>query len=81
VVDVVSTTEPIWSILEHQGRTMRWLADRIDYSISYVKQFKYGQIELTDEFKKRCARALDLPVEVLFLRAVSVQVNVQVGNQ
>jgi len=44
MTDLRTPDDRIWEILEHQGRTMKWLARRVGYSISYVKQIKYGQL-------------------------------------
>ena len=65
-MDAIATRDQIWAILGHQSRTMQWLADRIDYSVSYIKQIKYGRCEAPAEFRRRCSLALDLPLGVLF---------------
>lgn len=57
---------PIWTVMEHQGRTLAWLARRIGYSHSHVKNVRSGGAIATANFRERCAQALDLPENVLF---------------
>lgn len=59
--------EPIWTILEHQGRSLKWLANRTEYSYSYVNQVRTGHVPLSEAFKRKCVWAMDLPRDVLFL--------------
>lgn len=56
----------IWAIMEHQGRSLKWLAARTGYTYSYVRDVRSGRFPVTDEFKRKCSLALDLPVDVLF---------------
>jgi hypothetical protein len=57
---------PIWGILEYRDLSMGWLARRIGYSHSQVKNVRYSGATATPEFRKQCARVLDLPESVLF---------------
>lgn len=57
---------PLWSILDHQGRSLAWLARRTEYSEQSVRSIACGRRNATDEFRLRCAKALDLPEHVLF---------------
>ncbi len=59
--------QPIWQILEHQERTLRWLARRTGYCYSYIKGLRSGQYRLTKEFIEHATFAMDLPTSVLFL--------------
>lgn len=57
---------PIWGILEHQGRSLKWLARRIERSEDLVLFVKTGRRNATNEFRQRCSGALDLPESALF---------------
>lgn len=52
--------------MEHQGRSLKWLATRTGYTHSYVRSVKSGFFPVTEEFKRKCEFAMDLPIEVLF---------------
>ncbi len=58
--------DPIWRVLEHQGRSLKWLAERTGYAHQYVRKMKIGLAPISLEFRERCAAALDLPLDVLF---------------
>lgn len=60
---------PVWRIMEHQQRTLIWLARRTGYSHSHVKCVKSGQWPASAEFRRKCSWALDLPEDMLFLPA------------
>lgn len=60
------TGDPIWGIMEHQGRTLAWLARRTGYSHTHVKNVKGGHQNASAEFRRRCAAALDIPEKYLF---------------
>jgi hypothetical protein len=57
---------PLWTILDHQGRSIRWLARRAEVSEDLLLSVKSGRRRATDAFRMACARALDLPIGVLF---------------
>lgn len=59
--------DPIWAVLKHQGRSLKWLARRTGYSYPHVKGVANGQQNVSDEFRRRCAAAMDLPESVLFI--------------
>ena len=56
----------LWAVMEEQGRSLDWLARQIDYSLSHVRNVRYGQANAGPEFRERCARALQIPAGVLF---------------
>jgi hypothetical protein len=56
----------LWQILEHQGRTLRWLARRTGYSEDLLTAIRTGRRNATAEFRARCVDKLDLPEDVLF---------------
>jgi len=53
-------------VLEKQGRKTKWLAERTGYSYQYVVSVLNGTFPMREEFRQKCADALDLPVDVLF---------------
>ncbi len=65
----MQTGHPIWRILNHQGRTLSWLAERTGYSPAFVRGMKIGQWPISEAFRQKAAVALDLPIDVLFLSA------------
>jgi hypothetical protein len=72
----------IWSILAHQGRSLKWLAARTGYNYDYVRQVRAGLHPVTEEFKRKCSYALDLPVDLLFsLPACSANATHCVGHR
>lgn len=62
----------LWRVLEHQGRSLKWLAGRMrkpdgsSYTPDYVRLVKAGLKPASREFRKRASEALDIPEEVLF---------------
>lgn len=62
-------THPIWTVLEYQGRTLAWLAQRTEYSENLVISVKVGRRRATPDFRAKCAAALDLPEHLLFTSA------------
>ncbi|MBX6770853.1 MAG: helix-turn-helix transcriptional regulator [Chloroflexi bacterium] len=56
----------IAEILEHQGRTMTWLAKRTGYSRWHVNRVVNGAEPPSPRFRAECARALDIPEHLLF---------------
>ena len=60
---------PIWAVLNHQGRSLRWLARRTGYSEDLLLAIKAGRRNATAEFRARCADRLDLPEDLLFVAA------------
>lgn len=58
---------PLWRILDHQGRSLKWLASRMGYGYNYVRQVRAGVHPVTEEFRQRAAQVMDLPDEVLFI--------------
>lgn len=59
--------EPIWTILEYQDRTLKWLARRTGYEYGYIRKLRIGAAPITAEFRRKAAAAMDLPENVLFL--------------
>ena len=66
--------DPIWAVLEHQGRNLKWLARVTGYKYSYVRALACGVHPPSGEFRRRCAKALDMPESLLFLPATSTVV-------
>ena len=60
---------PLWSLLEHQERSLAWLGRRMGYSRQYVRMVRAGQEPLRPEFRSRAAAAMGLPEAVLFVTA------------
>lgn len=58
---------PIWRVIEHQGRTLRWLARRTGYSEDLLLSVKAGRRKASSDFRTKCALALDIPEALLFL--------------
>lgn len=58
---------PLWTVLDHQGRSIRWLSRRTKLSEDLFLSVKAGRRRATEDFRQRCADALDLPESVLFL--------------
>jgi hypothetical protein len=62
----------LWSVLEKDERSLRWLARKTGYSHQYLRLLKSGRRErASDEFAQRVADALGLPVEAIFERVVT----------
>jgi len=62
-----STTEArVEKALEKQGRTIAWLARKVDLSVSYVWRILKGERPEPDGFRDKVADALDIPAEFLF---------------
>jgi len=59
-------------ILAEQGRTQKWLARRAEYTEEYVSRVLNGHVPLTHELMLRFSEILELPVSVLFPRALDV---------
>lgn len=45
---------------------MDWLARKAGYSLSHCRNVRYGSAKASEQFKARCAEALEIPAEVLF---------------
>ena len=59
--------DPIWKIMEHEGRRQTWLARRISYSVEHVTRVKSGDLPASWVFRSRCAEVLGRPESELFL--------------
>ena len=59
--------DPVWDILEQQGRRQVWLAARAHISQSLVTRLKQGSRRASPVVRTRIAAALDLPESVLFV--------------
>lgn len=62
-----SQIDPIWEVMEEQGRSLVWLAKVTGYSESHVRNVKARVYRATPEFRAACARALQLREHHLFL--------------
>lgn len=69
VVATMNEAERLFAILADQGRSLTWLASRMNYTREYVSLIKSGKRPVTDEFVRRAASVLGLPANELFLRA------------
>jgi transcriptional regulator with XRE-family HTH domain len=63
---MMTERDPVWDILEQQGRRQVWLAARAHISNSLVTRMKQGTRRATPTVRRRIAAALDLPEAVLF---------------
>ena len=57
---------PLWGIMQHQGRSGRWLARVTGFSASYVSLIATGRRPAPDDFRRSAALALGLPEDTLF---------------
>jgi hypothetical protein len=57
---------PIWRILVHQRRSIRWLASTIRRSENLIYQIKMGTRPATPAVREACAEALGIPADLLF---------------
>lgn len=53
-------------VLRSQGRSVAWLARQIGRRDSYVRGVVADHWPATADFRERCAKALQLPEQVLF---------------
>lgn len=58
--------QPILDVLVHEGRTLVWLARRIERNPSYLSQSFNGHTPLTASVRAACAGVLGLPESELF---------------
>jgi transcriptional regulator with XRE-family HTH domain len=58
----ITVKTAIWG----SGKTQTDIAERIGVSESRLSRFLHGRAELTDDEKKRLARALRIPADALF---------------
>lgn len=56
----------IWSVLEHQGRNLHWLARATDVSVSLWDSIKCGRRRASPDLRARTALVLGVPEHVLF---------------
>lgn len=57
----------LWSVLEKDERSLRWLARRIGYTHQYLSLLKTARrTSVSDEFAQKVSDALRLPVEAIF---------------
>lgn len=57
----------ISTILQHQGRSDRWFYQRMGISESLFYSIESGTRRATEEYQRKAADVLGLPVELLFL--------------
>jgi hypothetical protein len=57
---------PIRRVLREQGRSIAWLSRQIKRGDSYTRGVVNDHWPATADFRLRCARALQLPQDVLF---------------
>lgn len=58
---------PIAAVLRDQGRKQTWLADRIGYSDRHLNQVIRGTLPASPEFRRKCAEALGIAEDGLFI--------------
>lgn len=63
----------LWSILEHQGRTITWLARTTGFSEDLFLSIKCGRRRATPKVRRACEIALGIPEAVLFSMAAPLE--------
>jgi transcriptional regulator with XRE-family HTH domain len=53
-------------VLEQQGRSITWLADKAGISVAYAWRMLRGERPVTAEFRKAAVEALGVPEDILF---------------
>jgi transcriptional regulator with XRE-family HTH domain len=56
----------LWAIRELKGIKQREFAKKVKITIPYLSRIEAGLQEPTEEFKKKCAKELKIPVEKIF---------------
>jgi len=56
----------ISAILQHQGRSDRWFYQRMGVSESLFYAIEKGERRPTEEYQRKAAELLDIPIELLF---------------
>jgi transcriptional regulator with XRE-family HTH domain len=57
----------LWSVLEKDERSLRWLARRTGYTHQYLSLLKTERrTSVSDEFAQKVSDALRLPIETVF---------------
>lgn len=57
---------PLQATLDAQERDRSWLARKTGKSPSYVHRVVNGERRPSEDFKRRCADALSVPLDLLF---------------
>lgn len=71
-----TTNDPLWEVLDHQGRSITWLANATGRSQWYLFDVKKGKRATDKAFREECAKVLGVPEQMLFLSPdVSVRAN------
>lgn len=65
-MDHRSCREPVFDVLEHQGRTLAWLGRELGVSREWVRQIRNGRARFTAEQRTKIARVLAVPEHLLF---------------
>lgn len=65
--------DPIWAVMEVQGRRISWLGEQIGLKKSYLSLIKAGRRSFPDDKKAMAARALQMPEEALFRNATKTK--------
>jgi len=58
--------DPIWDVLEEQGRSLVWLAKWTGFSEAYVRDIRARRFPTTATFRAACSRALQIHERHLF---------------
>lgn len=61
----------ISTVLQHQGRSDRWFYQRMGVSEALFYAIENGSRRATDEYRRKAAELLDVPIDLLFLPADS----------
>ena len=61
--------QPVFDVLDEQGRNMRWLSRATGVSYWTIISVKYGRRSAGPEFRRQAARVLGLPESALFRQA------------
>jgi transcriptional regulator with XRE-family HTH domain len=64
--------DPIWEILEKQGRKFLWLAEKTGFSEGYIREMRVRRRVPSATFRAKCAEILDIPERYLFADVVDV---------
>lgn len=59
--------DPLWRILERQGRSVKWLAERMGLTYQHVRLVSGGFRKPNDRFRREAARVMEIPEDILFL--------------
>jgi hypothetical protein len=56
----------IWKIIKSEGRSLVWLASRIEFTVDHIKHVKMGERVASAAFRNACEEALGIDESILF---------------